>query len=105
MCEHVGSLFEYIDRHYNHSNSTYPLAHNLVTSYYLSGAVRFPIDFEDTPHIKVKDLLPLIPKSAFSPIQVGSHIYWCFTFCCRVLSFGKLRLVGHFFFRQSATLK
>jgi hypothetical protein len=46
MCEHVGSLFESIDRHYNHSNSTYLLAHNLVTSHYLSDAVRFPIDFE-----------------------------------------------------------
>ena len=224
MCEHVGSLFEYIDRHYNHSNSTYPLAHNLVTSHYLSGAVRFPIDFEvyrryeevtewasfvmkyfpdeeipkkgkalsafhkrvdpvllkdadfaarhklfctkieiaqllieqaierglpfdtvlvdswylsadfakyldsvdkdwvsllkanrnleadsirlkddagqrisfDAPRIKVKDLLPLIPKSAFSPIQVGNHVYWCFTFCCRVPGFGKLRLVISF---------
>ena len=224
MCEHVGSLFEYIDRHYNHSNSTYPLAHNLVTSHYLSGAVRFPIDFEvyrryeevtewesfvkkhfpgeeipkkgkalsafhkrvdpvlltdadfaarhklfctkieiaqllieqaiarglpfdtvlvdswylsadfakyldsvdkdwvsllkanrnleadsirlkddagqrltfETPRIKVKDLLPLIPKSAFSPVQVGNHLYWCFTFCCRIPSFGKLRLVISF---------
>jgi len=46
LCEHVGSLFEFIDRHYNHSNHTYPLAHNLVTSQYLSGAVRFPVDFE-----------------------------------------------------------
>lgn len=46
LCEHVGSLFEYIDKHYNHSNNTYPLAHNIVTSHYLSGAVRFPIDFE-----------------------------------------------------------
>ena len=45
LCEHVGSLFDYIDRHYNHSNGTYPLAHNLVTSHYLSGAVRFPVDF------------------------------------------------------------
>ena len=44
LCEHVGSLFEYVDRHYNHSNHSYPLAHNLVTSHYLSGAVRFPID-------------------------------------------------------------
>lgn len=44
LCEHVGSLFEYIDRHYNHSDSTYPLAHNLVTSHYLSAAVRFPVD-------------------------------------------------------------
>ena len=44
LCEHVGSLFEYIDRHYNHSDNTYPLAHNLVTSHYLSEAVRFPVD-------------------------------------------------------------
>ena len=45
LCEHVGSLFEYIDRHYNHSNGTYPLAHSVVTSHYLSGAVRFPVDY------------------------------------------------------------
>lgn len=44
LCEHVGSLFEYIDHHYNHSNNSYPLAHNLVTRHYLSGAVRFPVD-------------------------------------------------------------
>lgn len=46
LCEHVGSLFEYIDKHYDHSSNTYPLAHNVVTSHYLSGAVRFPLDFE-----------------------------------------------------------
>jgi SRSO17 transposase len=44
LCEHVGSLFEYIDRHYNHGDDTYPLAHNLVTSHYVSGPVRFPVD-------------------------------------------------------------
>jgi len=44
LCEHVGSLFEYIDRHYNHGDNTYPLAHNPVTSHYVSGAVRFPVD-------------------------------------------------------------
>jgi len=43
LFEHVGSLFEYIDKHYNHGNSTFPLAHNLVTSHYVSGAVRFPV--------------------------------------------------------------
>jgi SRSO17 transposase len=43
LCEHVGSLFEYVARHYNHSNDSYPLGHNLVTSHYLSGAVRFPL--------------------------------------------------------------
>src|SRR5262245_4467385 len=31
LCEHVGSLFDYVDRHYNHGNDTYPLAHNPVT--------------------------------------------------------------------------
>ena len=44
LCEHVGSLFEYVDQHYNHGNGQYPVAHNLVTSHYLSGAVRFPVD-------------------------------------------------------------
>jgi SRSO17 transposase len=44
LCEHVGSLFEHVDRHYNHGDGTYPLAHNPVTSFYVSGAVRFPLD-------------------------------------------------------------
>src|SRR5919205_370789 len=44
LCEHVGSLFEYVDRHDNHSAASYPLAHNPVTSHYVSGAVRFPVD-------------------------------------------------------------
>ena len=44
LCEHVGSLFDYVDRHYNHGDDTYPLAHNPVTSYYVSGSVRFPVD-------------------------------------------------------------
>src|SRR5215471_10057953 len=44
LCEHVGSLFDYVDRQYNHGNDTYPLAHNPVTSYYVSGPVRFPVD-------------------------------------------------------------
>lgn len=44
LCEHVGSLFEYIDHHYNHGDDTYPLAHNPVTSHYVSGPVRFPVD-------------------------------------------------------------
>jgi hypothetical protein len=41
--EHVGSLFDYVDRHYHHSDGTYPLAHNPVTSFYVSGPVRFPL--------------------------------------------------------------
>jgi hypothetical protein len=44
LCEHVGSLFEHVDRHDNHGDDTYPLAHHLVTSHYVSGPVRFPVD-------------------------------------------------------------
>lgn len=44
LCEHVGSLFEYVDRHYDHGDDSYPLAHNPVSSHYVSGAVRFPVD-------------------------------------------------------------
>jgi hypothetical protein len=43
LCEHVGSLFDYVDRHYNHAEGTYPLAHNPVTSFYVSGPARFPL--------------------------------------------------------------
>jgi hypothetical protein len=45
LCEHVGSLFEYVDNHYNHGNQSFPLAHNLVTAHFVSGTVRFPVDF------------------------------------------------------------
>jgi hypothetical protein len=44
LCEHVGSLFEYVDRHYDHGDDSYPMAHNPVTSHYVSGPVRFPVD-------------------------------------------------------------
>jgi len=43
LCEHVGSLFDDVDRHDNHGDGTYPLAHNLVTSFHVSGPVRFPL--------------------------------------------------------------
>ena len=43
MCEHVRSLFHYVYRHYNHSEDTYPLSHNPVTSYYLSHPLLFPV--------------------------------------------------------------
>ncbi|HEX9868443.1 MAG TPA: hypothetical protein VGC99_07580, partial [Candidatus Tectomicrobia bacterium] len=43
LCAHVGSLFDYVDRHDNHSDGTYPLAHHPVTSFSVSGPVRFPL--------------------------------------------------------------
>lgn len=224
LCEHVGSLFEYVDRHYNHGDGRYPLAHNIVTSHYVSGAVRFPLDWRlyrryneftqweayvekhfpgaeipkkskernkfkkqveatlladpefkalhdqfqtkitlakelvqmavehqvpfetvlfdswylapelltvlaawqknwisllklnrniqtqnlsikddngqaisfDDPKIKVEDLIPLIPKSAFKPVQIGEQTYYCFTKNVRIASLGKVRIVISF---------
>jgi hypothetical protein len=33
LCDHVGSRFDQVDRHDNHGDGTYPLAHNPVTSF------------------------------------------------------------------------
>src|SRR6266496_3980461 len=44
LCEHVGSLFAYVDHHDNNSDGSYPLAHNPVTSFYVSGPVRMPLE-------------------------------------------------------------
>jgi DDE superfamily endonuclease len=43
LCEHVGNLFDHVDRHDHPGDGTYPLAHNPVTSFYVSGPVRFPL--------------------------------------------------------------
>ena len=224
LCEHVGSLFEYVDHHYNHGDGTYPLAHNPVTSFYVSGPVRFPLDLrlyrrdeeltqwetsvakhfpdlkippdkkarnrlhqqvdpvwlqdpdfrarheqfrtkialaielveaairrkvpfgvvvfdawylaEDVvqvlvrrrkdwisllkknrlletasfhvrdangwplklpgPHMAVEDLVPLIPATAYRPVTVKDHTYWCFTLAVRIPGLGKVRIVVSF---------
>jgi hypothetical protein len=224
LCEHVGSLFDYVDRHYNHGDGTYPLAHNPVTSFYVSGPVRFPLDlrlyrryeeltqweawvakhFPDLKiptdkkarnrlhkqvdpvllqdpdfrarheqfrtkialaidlveaairrkvpfgvvvfdawylaedlvqvlarrrkdwisllkknrlletasfhvrdangwplklpgsHIAVEDLVPLIPATAYRPVSVKEHTYWCFTLAVRIPGLGKVRIVVSF---------
>lgn len=43
LCEPVGSLFDYVDRHDHHGDNTYPLAPHPVTSHGVSGPVRFPV--------------------------------------------------------------
>jgi len=43
LCAHVGSLVDDVDHHDNHREGTYPLAHNPVTSLYVSGPVRVPL--------------------------------------------------------------
>ena len=224
LCEHVGDLFEYVDRHYDHGDGRYPLAHNPVTSHYGCGAVRFPVDlalyrrYEEftsweryvhkclpeaeipheakakakfqrqveptllqdpefaqlhgqfqtklqlacqlidqavahdlefdvvlfdgwylappvvecvckhhkdwvsvlkknrnlesysftlkdehgqalrlpAPEIKAEDLVPLIPRNAFKPVQIDDKTYWTFTFTPRIPSLGKVRLVISF---------
>jgi DDE superfamily endonuclease len=43
LCEHAGNLFDSADRHDNHGDGTYALAHKPVTSFSVSGPVRFPL--------------------------------------------------------------
>jgi hypothetical protein len=43
LCAHVGSLFDPVDRHDNRSTGSSPLAHHPVTSFSVSGPVRFPV--------------------------------------------------------------
>jgi hypothetical protein len=224
LCEHVGTLYDYVGRHYNHSDGTYPLAHNPVTSFYVSGPVRFPLGlrlyrrYEELtqweaavaksfpelkipiekkarnrlhkqvdpillqdqefrarheqfrtkialaielveeairskvpfgvvvfdawylaeelvqvlarrrkgwisllktnrlletasfhlrdangwtlklpgPHLAVEELVPLIPATAYRPVKVSEHTYWCFTLTVRIPTLGKVRLVVSF---------
>jgi hypothetical protein len=223
-CEHVGRLFDHVDRHDNHGDGTYPLAHKPVTSLYVRGPVRFPVGLrlyrrdeeltqwqaavakhvpelkippeskarnrlhtqvdpvllqdpafrtrheqfrtkialaidlveeairhqvsfgvvvfdawylaEDVvrvlarrrkdwisllkpnrrletasvhrrdahgwtlklpgPHIGVAKLVPLLPATAYRPVTVGEHIYWCFTLAVRIPGLGKVRRVVSF---------
>jgi hypothetical protein len=48
------------------------------------------------PHIAVADLVPLIPGSAYRPVTVGEHTYWCFTLRVRIPTLGKVRIVVSF---------
>ena len=54
-----------------------------------------PIHFEST-QIKVEDLIPLIPASAFKPVEIGSETYYCFSKNVHIASLGKVRLVISF---------
>jgi hypothetical protein len=48
------------------------------------------------PHIKVEELVPLIPKSAYKKFGVKGKEYYCFTLSLRIPSLGKVRIVISF---------
>src|SRR5262245_57015520 len=70
LCEHVGNLFDYVDRHYNHGDDTYPLAHNPVTSHYVSGPVRFPLDLR--LYRRYEELTPWEALSCWTTLSFGT---------------------------------
>ena len=45
------------------------------------------------PHVKVEDLVPLIPKCSYKKVTLSEKHYWCFTLTVRIPSLGKGRLV------------
>jgi hypothetical protein len=48
------------------------------------------------PHIAVEDLVPLLPATAYRPVTVQGHTYWCFTLGVRIPGLGKVRIVVSF---------
>ena len=48
------------------------------------------------PHIKVEDLVPLIPRTAYTHVTIGEREYWYFALNLRVPSLGKGRLAISF---------
>ena len=66
---------------------------NLETaSFTLKDDLGHPIPLHG-PDIKVENLVPLIPHSAFKPITINAKTYWTFTLTVRVGDLGKVRLV------------
>ena len=49
-----------------------------------------------SPHIAAEELVPLIPATAYRPINVSDATYWCFTLTVRIPGLGKVRLVVSF---------
>ena len=48
------------------------------------------------PHIKVENLVPLIPANAFRLVEVEGKKYWCFSRHVTIPTLGKVRLVISF---------
>ena len=43
------------------------------------------------PHIKVEELVPLIPRNAYRKVKLADQDYWCFTRSLQVPGLGKVR--------------
>ena len=66
-----------------------------TNSFVLKDAAGKRISFAG-PHIKVEDLVPLIPTNAYRAVTVGDKTYWTFTLTVRIPGLGKVRLVISF---------
>ncbi len=66
-----------------------------VNSFVLRDEAGQPITLTG-PHIKVEELVPLIPRNAYRQVKLGDLDYWCFTRSLQVPGLGKVRLVISF---------
>ena len=48
------------------------------------------------PHIKVSQVVDLLPPAAYTPVTVGDTTYYCFTKTVRIPSLGRVRIVISF---------
>lgn len=61
----------------------------------LRDAAGEPILF-DGKHVKLEELVPHIPASAYRAVTVWEQTYWCFSLAVRLPGLGKVRLVISF---------
>jgi Transposase DDE domain len=66
-----------------------------TASFHLRDANGWTIKLPGT-HLAVEAWVPLIPATAYRPVTVGEHTYWCFTLAVRIPGLGKVRLVVSF---------
>jgi hypothetical protein len=64
-----------------------------TASFHLRDANGWPLKLP-SPHLAVKDLVPLIPATAYRPVTISESTYWCFTLGGRIPGLGKVRSVS-----------
>jgi len=95
-CYLAPELLEVLSANAKHWISLLKNNRRLITnSFVLQDAAGERIRF-DAPHIKVQDLVPLIPPAAFKPAQVSEQTYYCFSKSVRFPTLGKVLLVISF---------
>ena len=89
-------LLEVLSAHGKHWISLLKTNRNIITNSFVLEDAAGELIHIAGPHIKLQDLVPLIPPAAFKPVQAGEQTYYCFNKNVRLPTLGKVRLVISF---------